>query len=122
MNKLALSGAVAATAILLSGCFGTGAKHRPIVDGSDPEKYETDLTACQDLARQRTYVNEETKLGVVIGAAAGAVIEGAAAGGVVGAAVNGVGTAMETHRERKAIVINCMAGRGHKVLDPKYMR
>lgn len=119
--------AVLAVGLLLGGCFNTGAKHRPIVDGSDPEKYEADLADCQALARQREHMNEDVKLetakSAAVGGVLGAVAEGvpgAIAGAVVGAGGGAVQGAEVTVRERKSIVIRCMAGRGHKVLEPAW--
>lgn len=116
--------AVLAVGLVLGGCFNTGAKHRPIVDGSDPQKYEADLADCQALARQREHMNEDVKLemvkSAVIGGVLGAVAEGvpgAIAGAAVGAGGGAVQGAQMTVRERKSIVIRCMAGRGHKVLE-----
>ena len=115
---------VVAVGLLVGGCFNTGAKHRPIVDGSDPEKYEADLADCQALARQREHMNEDVKLETAKSAAVsgvlGAVAEGvpgAIAGAVVGAGGGAVQGAQMTVHERKSIVIRCMAGRGHKVLE-----
>ena len=123
MNQTACI-AVVAVGLLLGGCFNTGAKHRPIVDGSDPEKYEADLADCQALARQREHMNEDVKLetakSAAVGGVLGAVAEGvpgAIAGAVVGAGGGAVQGAQMTVHERKSIVIRCMAGRGHKVLE-----
>lgn len=119
--------AILAAGLLLGGCFNTGAKHRPIVDGSEPEKYEADLADCQALARQREHMNEDVKLetakSAAVGGVLGAVAEGvpgAIAGAVVGAGGGAAQGAQMTVRERKSIVIRCMAGRGHKVLEPAW--
>ena len=124
MMKLISLVAIPAGSMLLSGCFNTGAKHRPIVDGSDPEKYETDLAACQALARQRPHMNEDNKLDTSIGAAVGGVagavtggVEGAIGGAVAGAAGSAAQGSRRTVDERKGIVIRCMVGRGHNVVE-----
>ena len=121
MNKVIRASALAALAVALGGCFATGAKHRPIVDGSDPWKYEADLAACQDVARQRSYVNADVQMHAAIGGAVGAVANGVE-GAVAGAAIGGGAAAVDTVRERKAIVINCMEGRGHRVVESRYSR
>ena len=116
--------AILAGGLLLGGCFNTGAKHRPIVDGSDPKQYEADLAACQALARQRRHMNEDVKQSTATSAAVGGVLgavseglPGAIAGATVGAAGGAIQGAQMTVHERKGIVIRCMAGRGHKVLE-----
>ena len=116
--------AILAGSTLLAGCFSTGAEHRPIVDGSDPEKYETDLAACQALARQRPHMNEDTKLdtsiGATVGGIAGAVsggAKGAIGGTIVGAADSAIQGSRRTVYERKGIVMRCMVGRDHKVVE-----
>lgn len=121
MNHLTRTLVLATVAVALGGCFATGAKHRPIVDGSDPRRYEADLAACQDVARQRSYVNADVQLNAAIGGAVGAVVDGVE-GAVAGAAIGGGAAAVDTVRERKAIVINCMEGRGHRVVESRYSR
>ena len=116
--------ALLAGSALLAGCLNTGAKHRPIVDGSDPERYEADLAVCQALARQRPHMNEDTKLDTSIGAAVGGVVgavtggaEGAIGGAVAGATGSAIQGSRRTVDERKGIVIRCMVGRGHNVVE-----
>lgn len=116
MHHLIRASVLAAAAVALGGCFATGAKHRPIVDGGDPRKYEADLAACQDVARQRSYGNPDVQLHAAIGGAIGAVADGLE-GAVAGAAIGGGTAAFDTVRQRKAIVINCMEGRGHRVVE-----
>ena len=121
MNQVTRAAVLAAAALALAGCVATGAKHRPIVDGGDPRKYEADLAVCRDLAEQRSYVNPDVQLQAAIGAAVGAVANGTK-GAIAGAAIGGGAAAVDTVRERKAIVINCMAGRGHRVVESRYSR
>ena len=47
MNQVTRAAVLAAAVLALAGCAATGAKHRPIVDGSDPQKYEADLAAVR---------------------------------------------------------------------------
>ena len=121
MHPIIRASALAAAALAIGGCFATGAKHRPIVDGSDPQKYEADLAACQEVARQRSYLNPDVQMRAAIGGAVGAVVNGVE-GAVAGAAVGGGTAAVDTVRQRKAIVINCMEGRGHRVVESVYSR
>ncbi len=116
MKKTILAALLAFVGVALGGCTATGAGHRPIVDGSDPAKYESDLAACQRLARQRGYVNAET--GTITGASAavGGVFDGVD-GAVRGAVAGGGASAVHTVQQRRGIVINCMRGRGHKVVE-----
>lgn len=119
-SKLVL---VTASAMLLNGCFTTGAEHRPIVDGGDLANYETDLVECQKLALQRDPNDEETKTNALIGAVIGTLVglgegaEEAVAGAAVGALVGAGESAYDTDRDRKNIVINCMRGRGYNVVE-----
>lgn len=118
-NMMALLGGT----IALSGCFATGAQHRPIVDGGDLANYETDLAECQHVAEQREYVNEETKTDALIGAVIGALAgigeskEDTIGGAAVGALIGGGAQAYQTIDERKKIVIRCMQGRGYNVVE-----
>ena len=111
----------------LTACGQTGSNYRPIVDGPLGYAYENDLGQCKELAEQRKLFNGETKAAALAGAAvlgavgaadaddnkaAGAAIAGALVGGAFGA---GAG-AFKAHEDRKEIVINCMRGRGHKVV------
>ncbi|WP_371397073.1 glycine zipper family protein [Fretibacter rubidus] len=118
--------ALAATAAFgLSACAGSGANYNPIIDGPIGATYSADLQGCQALAKQRNYINADTKNDALIGAALGGIIglfepgddaENALAGALVGGAIGGAGTAFEARGERKDIVRNCMAGRGHNVV------
>ena len=115
--------AVGLLATSLSGCFTTGAEHRPIVDGGDLANYESDLVECQQLALQRDPNDEETKAGALIGAVIGTLVglgegaEEAVAGAAVGALIGGGEQAYDTDKDRKHIVINCMRGRGYNVVE-----
>ncbi len=111
------------TAVLISGCGYSAAKYRPIVDGSENSAYEADLAACQQLATQRSYVNDDVKTNALLGVAAGALlgglsegVEGAIGGAALGGTLGGAGRAWETREERKHIVIECMRQRGHRVV------
>ena len=121
MNRLIGVAVLTSACVALGGCATSGAKYRPIVDGSDPEKYEVDLAACQRLAEDRSYVNPDLPRQATIGAAVHGVFNGAA-GAVAGAVLGGGRAAARTVHERKAIVINCMEGRGHKVVESRYSR
>lgn len=124
-NRWARTCAMATLAATTAACtsLNTGADYRPLVDGGDLSHYETDLVQCQALARQRQYINDDTRadaaIGALIGAIAGSdgdrgdIIGGAIAGGMVGAGSK----AYEVKDERKRIVINCMKGRGYKTVE-----
>ncbi|MEH6629360.1 MAG: hypothetical protein V7776_00950 [Halopseudomonas aestusnigri] len=113
-----------AVAILgLSACSNTGADYRPIVDGTQDTAYETDLTACAEVADQRGYLNGDVQNGALLGTGLGAVVGGlseglggALIGGVLGAGIGAGSQAWDTQDERKQIVKNCMTGRGHNVV------
>jgi outer membrane lipoprotein SlyB len=106
--------------LLLAGC-----QYRPVVDqkmSTNPERFDADLVECRQIA-------EGGGGGQAAGGAAGgAVVGGAlaiatgrpdrigqAAGG--GAVIGGARGAGASGREKRAIVRNCLKGRGHAVLN-----
>lgn len=128
-----------AAMIVLSGCATGGAAYVPVIDGPKDQIYAQDLTDCQGLAETREYVNGDTKTAALTGAAVGGLIavsnnnghsrrysrshkrgnsdlESFAAGAIIGALFGGGKRALQTRSERKYIVLDCMAGRGHRVL------
>ena len=116
--KTQLSLAVAGL-VLVAACSDTGANYRPILDGTPTPAYEADLTACQALARDQ--FEHETLGTTVLGAGAGAVLAevdtGEAAGGAIaGALAGGVASAVDVNERRQSIVIECLRGRGHRVV------
>lgn len=117
-----LNATLLCTALVLTGCAGTADNYQPIVDGSKSHSYNSDLTACQSLSRQKSYLNGDVKTSALIGGAIGAL---AGAGGdsgdllggaLVGSLTGGADEAIETRTARKNIVIQCMRQRGHAVV------
>ena len=112
-----------ALTILLGACANSGADVDPILDGAPKAHFQSDLAACRDLARNQPQLKHETMAAAAIGAGIGGVLgkvddegdalEGAVFGALAGAA-SGVSDASET---RKAIVLNCLRGRGHAVVN-----
>ncbi|MGV6820988.1 MAG: glycine zipper family protein [Parvularcula sp.] len=112
--------------LALAGCSNTGATYTPITDGPVSPQFQADLSACQRLATERGYLNDDTKSQALIGAGIGALAgladddvsdtEGAVAGAVVGALAGGGAGMVETRGQRRQIVIECMKGRGHRVV------
>lgn len=117
---------VAMGGLAVTGCANSGAKYEPIADGPVNVAYSADLQACQTLATERGYINDDTKTDAVIGAGIGVLAgiadddvsdtEGAIAGAVVGAIAGGGAGMLETREQRRQIVIDCMKGRGHRVV------
>lgn len=117
---------VLVTASVLTACANTGAAYRPIVDGPRAAGFEVDLGECQDLARERKLMNGDTKTQAALGAVLGAVVgladddvsdtEGIVGGAIAGAAAGSVSGSVDAQGDRKEIVIQCMRGRGHKVV------
>jgi hypothetical protein len=101
--------------------------YRPVVDSktsAHPERYETDLADCRELAKQGANPGGSAAGGALIGAGVGAAFAaatgnrdaaGRAAGG--GAVLGGAKGAGSGADEQKNIVRNCMKGRGHAVLN-----
>ena len=115
-------------ALMLGGCAQTGAEFRPHVDRPSAN-YEADLQQCQDLAKQRGYLQGdsvgETMLGAAGGTAIGAIADGwsgAWIGALIGTGVGAVDGAYQAKDDRKNIVIKCMKGRGYNVVDRERSR
>jgi len=109
----------AAGLVLMAACADSGANYQPILDGTPTAAYQADLAACQTLARNQ--FDQEalgaTVLGAGVGAALGEADSGDALGGAVaGALVGGVSSALDVSERREAIVIECLRGRGHRVV------
>lgn len=107
---------------LLAACAESGANYTPILDGTPSAAYESDLAACQAIARNQKQFDQETAGAVVLGAGAGALLgaadeeSDAAGGAIAGAAVGGIAGAVNASERRQAIVIDCLKGRGHPVV------
>ena len=106
--------------VLLAACANTGANYKPIVDGTPSAAFASDLAACQSLARDQKQFDQErlaaTGLGAGLGAALGEAEDDDPVGGAVaGAVAGGLASTVKVNEKRKAIVINCMRGRGHRV-------
>ncbi len=122
ISVLALIGA----ALPLSACASGGAAYRPIVDGPMNAQYSADLGQCRQVAESRDYLNSDTRTSALIGAGLGGLIgladaddanvEDFIGGAIIGALFGGGERALETRQERKSIVLNCMTGRGHRVV------
>lgn len=113
--------------VTIGGCANTGASYDPIVDGPRDANYYGDLQDCKAVAKQRGLINGDTKSVALLGAGLGGLsaasddegdndfgefVGGALIGGLLGSAVG----AFETHDSRKYMVMNCMSGRGHRVI------
>lgn len=109
-------------ASLIAGCTENGANHHPILDGEPTPAYRVDLAACQTLARNQTQFDQETLGATVLGAGAGAALGGldddgdALGGAIAGALAGGVAGAVSASERRESIVLECMRGRGHRVV------
>ncbi|WP_136444049.1 glycine zipper family protein [Pacificoceanicola onchidii] len=110
------------TALSLAACGDKGAKYNPILDGPRTAGYQADLADCQALANSQKQLNRETLGAAAVGAGAGATLgalddEGDMWGGAVaGALAGGAAGAVDANERRKAMVIECLKGRGHPVV------
>ncbi|MGH1447335.1 MAG: glycine zipper family protein [Cognatishimia sp.] len=103
-------------------CADSGANYQPILDGQSTAAFQSDLAACQTLARNQNQFDQETFGAAAIGAGAGAVLGevddgGDALGGaIVGALAGGAAGAVNSNERREAIVLECLRGRGHRIV------
>lgn len=107
---------------------GYGAGYTPVIDGPQDSKYWTNLAECRALASQVQKNREGEVAGqMVAGALAGALVggmlggssyrnESAAYGAQVGAISGGAEGIGSAARGGKQVIINCMTGRGFRVL------
>ncbi len=107
--------------VLMAACAENGAYYQPILDGTPTPGYRADLTACQGLARNQNQFDQETMAATVLGAGVGAALgeadsDDALGGAVAGALAGGVSSAVDVSERRKAIVVECLRGRGHRVV------
>jgi len=108
--------------LTVAACADSGANYQPILDGTPNAAYQADLAACQSLARNQTQFDQETFGATVLGAGAGAALgkfddDGDALGGAVaGALAGGAASAVNAGERREAIVVECLRGRGHRVV------
>ena len=113
---------IAATGLaLLAACADSGANYKPILDGTPTPAYQADLAACQALARNQKQFDNDTLAATVLGAGAGAVLGEANSGdalegAVAGALAGGISSAVDVSEKRESIVIECLRGRGHRVV------
>lgn len=108
---------------LFGACADMGADVDPVLDGAPTAQFQSDLSACRSLARSQSQLDQETMAAAVIGAGIGGLLgkadeNGDALGGaVVGAATGAAAGASEASDTRKDIVLNCLRGRGHAVVN-----
>ncbi len=107
--------------VALAACADSGANYRPILDGAPTAAFQADLTDCQALARNQSQFDEDTIAATVIGAGVGAVLGEADSGdalegAIAGALAGGVSSAVDASERREYIVVECLRGRGHRVV------
>lgn len=113
-------------AALVSACAESGANYAPVLDGEPTAAYAHDLRACQALAANQRQFDRQTAGSAALGAGVGALAdvadddvsesEGIAAGLVVGALVGAAAGAGDASDRRESIVVECLRGRGHRVV------
>ena len=108
--------------VLLGACAGMGADVDPILDGASTAQFQSDLAACRSLARNQSQLDQDTMAAAVIGAGIGGLLgevddDGDPLGGaVVGALTGAAAGASDASDKREEIVLNCLHGRGHRVV------
>lgn len=106
---------------LVAACADSGANYQPILDGTPTVAYQADLTDCQALARNQNQFDQDTMAAAVLGAGVGAALgeadSGDALGGAIaGALTGGISSAVEVSERREDIIVECLRGRGHRVV------
>ena len=108
---------------LTAGCAST---YRPLVDtkGVDMNRYEADLRECREYTQQLVGPGEQAATGAVVGAATGALVTRIVDRDLnrgpntrLGALLGAVGGLARGAQEQYAVIRNCMAGRGYRVLQ-----
>ncbi|WP_420003887.1 glycine zipper family protein [Arenibacterium sp. LLYu02] len=108
--------------LALAACSDSGANYRPILDGAPTAAFQSDLSACQMLARNQKQFDQETLGATVLGAGAGAILgdldsdNDVIGSALFGALAGGVAGAVNASDRREAIVRECLRGRGHPVV------
>jgi hypothetical protein len=108
--------------LILSACADIGASYQPILDGAPSASFQSDLQACQSLARGQPQLDQDTMGSAAAGGLLGAAIAehdegGTAVEGLVGGALIGLVEGVSTSKDkREMIVVDCMKGRGHPVV------
>ncbi len=110
----------------LSACATGGAAHQPIVDGPRDGVYYQDLAECRSYAEERRYDNSDVRTQALVGAGIGGLLGLANAysadegdfftGALIGGLFGGGSEALKTRGQRREILLNCLANRGHNVL------
>ena len=117
--------------VVLLLVFVTGCAFTPIVDmrGVDQSALQVDITECERYAKlvhQGSRAAGAAVGGAVVGGGLGAALgalgsggapETGAAGAILGAAIAGLGALGSASAEKRAIVVNCLQGRGYHVLN-----
>jgi len=111
-----------ASAVVLTACAASGANYTPMLDGPPTTAFESDLAACKTLASEQRQFDQETVGAAVLGAGAGAFLgaaddeSDAAGGAIAGALAGGIAGAVKASERRETIVVECLRGRGHRVV------
>ena len=114
------------SSIVLAGLITAGCAWRPLVDpkATDMARFETDLVECRQIAEQAPGAGAGAAGGAAVGYALGQVVarttghsnvanEAGRGAAVIGGA-KGAGAGAQGKR---AVIRNCLAGRGHRVLN-----
>ena len=107
--------------LTLAACSNTPIQ--PILDGPPNAQFQSDLAACRQVSLQREASNSGAIGGAILGglvggleADAGDELGDAAIGAAIGGAFGSAEERAQTQDDRDAIVLNCLRGRGHKVV------
>ena len=107
---------------IVAACAMPSDSYAPILDGPVTRDFQSDLTACRELAKQSPTGPGEVGGAIVAGALfAGFVVDHEEPdmlpwGVALGALAGWIGAVADQNAERKTIVATCFQGRGHPVV------
>jgi len=107
--------------LIVTACAGSEANYQPVLDGSPTAAYQSDLVACQSLARNQNQFDQATLKATGTGAGVGAVIgkldgDNPLGGAVAGALAGCVARTVGAGEWREAIIVECLRSRSHRVV------
>ena len=108
-------------ASLITGCASMGEQYLPLVDRPGPD-YANDLRECQRYAEGEANGAQAGAGGAILGALFTLAVSAALGAGtdsetaIAGAIGGGLGGFTGAQQNQRQVIVNCLAGRGYRVL------